>query len=336
MKIKKYKIPTIIEKHGQDHYLFATLNINEDIIVYKNIRITLYALIIFNFIVIIIAYILSKYITNPLKKLNKEMDKVSNGNYDINLKKRKDELGNLAKNFNKMAYNIKINNEKMLENLENKQTFIDNLAHEMNTPLTSIKGYAEILEKFDLNEEQKIKYLKYIQDESVRIRDMYKKLLVLAYKDDIEFKEIDFNKLINDLKIDLHDKLNNHNLIINNNCNIFYGDEVMISMCISNLVRNAINNSKENTNITINTYEDNKHKYIIVTDEGIGISKDNLNKIFEPFYRIDKNRSRSLGGSGLGLSIVKKIIEKHGGNIYIESELNVGSKFIIEFNKSRD
>ena len=347
-KIKDYKIPTIIEKHDQKHYLFAALNINEDIIIYKksiesvyhnmykNIRITLYTLITFNFIVIIIAYILSKYITNPLNKLNNEMDKISNGNYDINLKEGKDELGNLAKNFNKMAYNIKINNEKMLENLENKQTFIDNLAHEMNTPLTSIKGYAEILEKFDLNEEQKIKYLKYIQDESVRIRDMYKKLLVLAYKDDIEFKEIDFNKLINDLKIDLHDKLNNHNLIINNNCNIFYGDEVMISMCISNLVRNAINNSKENTDITINTYEDNYHKYIIVTDEGIGISEDNINKIFEPFYRIDKNRSRSLGGSGLGLSIVKKIIEKHGGNIYIESELNVGSKFIIEFNKSRD
>lgn len=348
LKIKEYKIPTIIEKHNQKHYLFAAFNINNDIIVYKksiesvyhnmykNIRITLYTLIIFNFIVIIIAYILSKYITNPLKKLDSEMDKISNGNYDINLKEGRDELGNLAKNFNKMAYNIKINNEKMLENLENKQTFIDNLAHEMNTPLTSIKGYAEILEKFDLNEEQKIKYLKYIQDEAVRIRDMYKKLLVLAYKDDIEFKEIDFNKLIKDLKIDLYDKLNNHNLIINNNCNTFYGDEVMISMCISNLVRNAINNSKENTNITINTYEDNYHKYIIVSDEGIGISEDNIEKIFEPFYRVDKNRSRSLGGSGLGLSIVKKIIEKHDGNIYIESKLKKGSKFILEFNKSRD
>lgn len=343
--IQEYKIPTIIEKHNKNHYLFAAFNMNDDIVVYKksiesiysnmykNIRISLYTIVITNIFIIIVAYLLSKYITNPLNKLNQEMKKISNGNYDIKLKEGKDELGELSKNFNNMAHNIKTNNEKMLENIENKQLFIDNLAHEMNTPLTSIKGYAEALENIDLNSEQKHKYLKYIQDESIRIRDMYKKLLIIAYNDDIEFIEIDFNKLINNLKIDLKDKLNNHHLIINNKCNSFYGDEMLISICLSNLIRNAINNSKENTNIIINTYELNNKKCIEIIDEGIGISKDNIDKIFEPFYRVDKNRSRNLGGAGLGLTLVKNIIDRHNGKIYVESKINEGSKFILEFNK---
>lgn len=348
LKIQEYKIPTIIEKHNKKHYLFAAFNMNDDIVVYKksiesiysnmykNIRISLYTIVITNIFIIIVAYLLSKYITNPLNKLNQEMKKISNGNYDIKLKEGKDELGELSKNFNNMAHNIKTNNEKMLENIENKQLFIDNLAHEMNTPLTSIKGYAEALENIDLNSEQKHKYLKYIQDESIRIRDMYKKLLILAYNDDIEFKEIDFNKLINNLKIDLKDKLNNHHLIINNKCNSFYGDEMLISICLSNLIRNAINNSKENTNITINTHELNNKKYIEIIDEGIGISKNNIDKIFEPFYRVDKNRSRNLGGAGLGLTLVKNIIDRHNAKIYVESKINEGSRFILEFNKNED
>ena len=346
LKIKEFKIPTIIEKHGNNHYLFAAYNMNDDVVIYKksiesiygnmykNIRISLYTIIITNIFIIIVAYFLSKYITKPLNNLEQEMKKISNKNYDIKLKEGKDELGLLAKEFNNMAYNIKTNNEKMLENIENKQLFIDNLAHEMNTPLTSIKGYAEALEKLDLDDDKKHKYLKYIQDEATRIRDMYKKLLILAYKDDIEFKEINFNNLIKDLKISLNDKLDNHHLIINNNCNIFLGDEMLISICLSNLIRNAINNSSENTNITINTYEKDNQKYIEIIDEGIGISKENINKIFEPFYRVDKNRSRKLGGAGLGLALVKNIIEKHNGNIYIESKLNKGSKFILEFNKN--
>lgn len=345
LNINEYTVPTIIEKHNKKHYLFASFNMNDDIVVYKksvesiyhnmyiNIIISLYTIIITNIFIIMIAYLLSKYITNPLKNLDNEMKKISDGNYDIKLKEGKDELGKLAHNFNNMALNIKENNNKMLENIENKQLFIDNLAHEMNTPLTSIKGYSEAIEKFDLTLEDRNKYLKYIQDESTRIKDMYKKLLILAYKDYIEFKEISFKKIINELKIDLNDKIKNYNLIINNNCDIFYGDEMLISICLSNLIRNATNNSKEKTNITINTYELDKHKYIEVIDEGIGISKENIDKIFDPFYRVDKDRSRSLGGTGLGLALVKNIINKHKGKINVESELNKGSKFIIEFEK---
>lgn len=332
------RIPTIVEIHNKKHYLFATFYLKDETLIYKksiesvysnmykNIKISIYVLFIFNIFVIIVSYILSKYITNPLKKLDNEMEKISNGNYNIKLEERKDELGKLAHNFNNMAYSIK-------ENIDNKQIFIENLAHEMNTPLTSIKGYAEAIEKFDISIDDKNKYLKYIQDESTRIKDMYKKLLILAYNDNIEFKIIDFNKIITDLKIDLKDKLNNHNLIIKNSCNYFLGDEILFSICLSNLIRNAINNSSNNTNIIINTYELGNYKYIEVIDEGIGISKENINKIFEPFYRIDKNRSRNNGGSGLGLSLVKNIIDKHNGKIYVESELNRGSKFIIQLKK---
>ena len=109
------------------------------------------------------------------------MVKLSKGDYKINLKESNSEFGKLAKSFNKMSKELEKRNNDLIESANNKQLFIDNLSHEMNTPLTSIQGYAELLQKANLTEEQKDKYLTYIQSESKRISDMYKKLLLLSY-----------------------------------------------------------------------------------------------------------------------------------------------------------
>ena len=222
----------------------------------------------------IIAYIISKTLTKPLVKIQKEMEKLSKGDYKINLKESNSEFGKLAKSFNKMSKELEKRNNDLIESANNKQLFIDNLSHEMNTPLTSIQGYAELLQKANLTEEQKDKYLTYIQSESKRISDMYKKLLLLSYKKnaDLDFK----NVIINALKI-------------------------------------------------------NDKKYIQVVDYGPGISKENIAKITEPFYRVDKVRSRKNGGAGLGLSICKSIMELHRGDLKIESDIGKGSIFILEF-----
>lgn len=254
----------------------------------------------------IIAYIISKTLTKPLVKIQKEMEKLSKGDYKINLKESNSEFGKLAKSFNKMSKELEKRNNDLIESANNKQLFIDNLSHEMNTPLTSIQGYAELLQKANLTEEQKDKYLTYIQSESKRISDMYKKLLLLSYKKnaDLDFKNVNISNVFSEIYKSQKNRLDSKNidLIINNQLENIYGDETLIIMCVSNLVKNAINVSDVNSKIIINALKINDKKYIQVVDYGPGISKENIAKITEPFYRVDKVRSRKNGGAGLGLS----------------------------------
>ena len=283
----------------------------------------------------IIAYIISKTLTKPLVKIQKEMEKLSKGDYKINLKESNSEFGKLAKSFNKMSKELEKRNNDLIESANNKQLFIDNLSHEMNTPLTSIQGYAELLQKANLTEEQKDKYLTYIQSESKRISDMYKKLLLLSYKKnaDLDFKNVNISNVFSEIYKLLKNRLDSKNidLIINNQLENIYGDETLIIMCVLNLVKNAINVSDINSKIIINALKINDKKYIQVVDYGPGISKENIAKITEPFYRVDKVRSRKNGGAGLGLSICKSIMELHRGDLKIESDIGKGSIFILEF-----
>ena len=296
----------------------------------------LYILAISIIVIAIIAYIISKTITRPLTRMQKEMKKLSKGNFNINLKEGHDEFGKLAKNFNNMSKELEKRNNELVESANSKQLFIDNLSHEMNTPLTSIQGYAELMQKANLNDEQKQKYLKYIQDEGKRIQDMYKKLLLLSYKknSDFEKKDVAMTEVFSEVEDTFKERLNDAEmeLIINNQLSTIYGDETLIIMSISNLIKNAMNVSDKNTKIMVNAFSMNNKKYVQVVDQGPGISEENIKKITEPFYRVDKVRSRKNGGAGLGLSICKSIMDMHGGKLLIESELGKGSIFTLEFN----
>ena len=349
LNVSDNKYNLLVEEHNDSHFVFISYKLNDDILVYykniesvyenyeHNINLSITLLIILSILFLIVSYIISKLITIPLNNMAKEMDKISNKDYNIKLKEGNDEIGIVAKKFNEMSKKIEENENELIKYIESKQMFIDNLAHEMNTPLTSIKGYAEALEKFDLSEDKKVKYLTYIQSESDRILDMYKKLLFLSYKSNVDFEleNISIDKVMNIIKDDLKERLDDHKtkLIIDNKCNDFKGDEIMFVMAISNLIKNALNNSDNGTNVYVNTYDKKDKLYIEVVDEGIGISKDNISKILEPFYRVDKNRSRKNGGAGLGLSLVLRIMELHNGELKIESEEGKGSKFILIFNK---
>lgn len=323
-------------KIGPNNTLVYEKNIAEIFEIRENlVKICIATIGIGLLIIALIAYIIAKTITRPVDDMQLEMYRLSKGDFSIELKEGKDEFGILAKSFNKMSKEIENRNNELMEQAISKQLFIDNLSHEMNTPLTSILGYAELMEKANLSEEQRIKYLRYIEEESKRIMDMYKKLLLISYKknSDLEKKEISLVKVFEEVEVNLRHKLNENKieLIINNQLNQMYGDETLIIMCVSNLVKNAINVSKENDKIIINAFEMDKKYYIQVVDQGTGISKEDIKKIIEPFYRVDKVRSRKNGGAGLGLSICKSIVEMHGGELKIESELGKGSIFILEF-----
>ena len=150
---------------------------------------------------------------------------------------------------------------------------------------------------------------------------------------DLDFKNVNINNVFSEIYKTLKERLDSKNidLIINNQLENIYGDETLIIMCVSNLVKNAINVSDVNSKIIINALKINDKKYIQVVDYGPGISKENIAKITEPFYRVDKVRSRKNGGAGLGLSICKSIMELHKGDLKIESDIGKGSIFILEF-----
>ena len=156
-----------------------------------------------------------------VKDVSKEMSKLSSGNYNISLKEGKDEIGILSKEFNNMSKELERRNKELLELIDSKQLFIDNLSHEMNTPLTSILGYSTLLESARLDDEQKMKYLHYIQDETKRINEMYKKLLVISYKENnnIDKVMINIDNLIYEVLEELNSKINSNNIkvIIDNN-----------------------------------------------------------------------------------------------------------------------
>ena len=326
----------ISSRLNDDIILVYEKDIGEIFILRENlIKICLFTMLIGIFIIALIAFIIAKTLTKPLDDMQLEMYRLSRGDFNIELKEGKDEFGILAKSFNKMSKEIESRSIELLELASSKQLLIDNLSHEMNTPLTSILGYAELIEKANLSEEQRVKYLRYIQEESKRIMDMYKKLLLISYKKntELEKKDIDLFKVFNEVEVNLRQRLaeNKIELIINNQLNEVYGDETIIIMCVSNLVKNAINVSKENDKIIINAFMMDKNYYIQVIDQGSGISKEDIKKITEPFYRVDKVRSRKNGGAGLGLAICQSIMEMHGGRLKIESELGKGSIFILEF-----
>lgn len=324
-------------KLGDGRYISIEKNINS---IYQKrkdlINNCLYILGISLILIALIAYVISKTLTRPLTRMQKEMKKLSKGNFNINLKEGHDEFGKLAKNFNNMSKELEKRNNELVESANSKQLFIDNLSHEMNTPLTSIQGYAELMQKANLNDEQKQKYLKYIQDEGKRIQDMYKKLLLLSYKknSDFEKKEVEMNEVFAEIDDTFKERMKDAKieLIINNQLDYISGDETLIIMSISNLIKNAMNVSDKNTKIMVNAFSMNNKKYVQVVDQGPGISEENIKKITEPFYRVDKVRSRKNGGAGLGLSICKSIMDMHGGKLLIESELGKGSIFTLEFN----
>lgn len=350
LTVKNDAFVSKIVQEEDNYYVYVSTSFNSDIskkivgikditYIYENqSELKIYGIIIISaatIFITLLSFIISKKLTKQLEHIADGAKKISSGNYNVNFKEGHDEFGKVSEAFNKMVGDISSRTNELINLVESKQTFIDNLSHEMNTPLTTIQGYAEYIERANISPENQTKYLQYIQEESKRIQDIYKKLLLLSYKkkNDLEIINHDFNLIIEEVEQQVSQKLSEKNikLIINNKLNNLECDKTLVQLAISNLILNAFNVSKPNSQIIVNCYEDTNKK-IEVIDFGIGISQENIDKILEPFYRVDKARARENGGAGLGLSICKNIMEMHNGSIKIESEIGKGSKFILIFN----
>lgn len=220
-----------------------------------------------------------------------------------------------------------------------RSQFVANVSHELKTPLTSIKGFSETLRFVD-DDVTKNKFLDIIDKETERLTLLINDILILSNienmnsmkNDEFRPNEIIY-EAINMVKKEAADK----NIKITTNCCFdkpLIGDSNKFYQIILNLLANAIKYSNNDSNIDLITKEDKGKFIMVVKDEGIGIPKEDLPRIFERFYRVDK--SRTTRGTGLGLAIVKHIVKLFNGDIFVESKLGEGSKFTVVINNIKD
>ncbi|MCI2914660.1 two-component system histidine kinase PnpS [Staphylococcus hominis] len=229
-----------------------------------------------------------------------------------------------------------ITNLKKLENL--RREFVANVSHELKTPITSIKGFAETLIEGAKNDEQSLEvFLNIILKESNRIESLVMDLLDLSHieqQTEIETTYVNLSDLAHNTIHNLQTQAKYKNIAIKSeieNDVIIEAHEGKLSQVITNLLSNAINYSYENNKVIVRVYREDIKVNLEIQDYGIGIDKKDQKHIFERFYRVDKARSRDSGGTGLGLSITKHIVEALHGTIMVESELNKGSLFRVSF-----
>lgn len=287
----------------------------------------------------IFMFFMSRLITKPINTLIESTQKISLGQYSERVTiKSKDEFNVLSNHFNLMAQTIEDKiNVLEISNIE-KETFINNLTHELKTPLTSIIGYANLIRTSKYDEKLFFEAADYIYKEGKRLEQMAFKMMDLIYAKTQEIKLIPEKiiDIIDESKRLLFVKLNDKNidLIIEGKDCILDVDRDLIKIAICNLVENAIKASENNSKIYLKVSDLNNKTSISIMDSGSGIAKEHLDKIWQPFFVVDKARSRKSNGAGIGLSICKKIAEVHSAEIKINSELGKGTKVTLIFSNS--
>lgn len=225
--------------------------------------------------------------------------------------------------------------EDILKNAKLRQEFTANVSHELKTPLTSISGYSELIENGMTNEDDVVRFASEIHQNSSRLLTMINDIIKLSELDavdmQVQFEYVDLFEIakscVNMLKVNAD---NNHvTLHINGEHSIVKANKVMMEEVIFNLCDNAIRYNVANGRIDISVNKIDNNVVLTVKDNGIGISKENQERIFERFYRVDKSRSKSTGGTGLGLAIVKHIVSQHNAKMELESEIGVGTEIRV-------
>lgn len=295
---------------------------------------------------IVIAYIISKQITMPIKKLANKTKEITNGNFDVDIDiKSEDELGMLASDFKNMVETIKMqiktieNDRDNLRELSEKQkNFFDNVTHELKTPMTTIIGYSEIIKDNQFNDEKFFnKGINRIISEANRLNRMIVQLLDISKNTnknfDYELKKLNLSNIIINMCEDMTHKARKYNMSIDVDVEEkikIIANEDKIKEIIINLIDNSIKYGQVNSTIYVNAHINGKYVDISVTDSGDGIEESEIENILSPFYRVSKSESRELGSTGLGLAIVKSIVDSYNGKIDIKSEVNKGTKVSIK------
>jgi signal transduction histidine kinase len=286
--------------------------------VYKKI---LFVLIIVNGL---ISYLISLWITYPIKKVSRVAHKISNGSLHERVRiNSKDEIGRLAQDFNRMTDSLENKINELQDITHRQEDFIGSFAHELKTPLTSIIGYADIIRSQKLSPEMTVMSANYIVKEGNRLGALSLKLLemIVMQKQEMELKKVNVRQLLEEVKGLIYPILIKENITFQ----VMLEDAVLLLEpdLIKTVIINLIDNGKKAIDgigtITIRGKKENGGYSIYIQDSGKGIPKEELSRITDAFYMVDKSRAREQGGAGLGLAICAEIIKRHHGKMEFDS-----------------
>jgi len=277
-------------------------------------------------------WITTKDIVNPLKKLENCAKQISSGNLDFHLQSRSNnEIGRVMHSYEKMRYELKKSIDNQLEMEENRKQLLSNITHDLKTPITSIKGYVQGIRDGVANDPKKLsKYLDVIYTKSSDMDAMIDDLFFFSKldlrKETFNMDYVDIEHFYLSFMEELHLELDNKGVELVSECLTAKGLKVfMDSQKIKRVMLNIVSNSlkfmdKQHKLFNIVFAEQNEYLTVKIKDNGIGIEQNDLEKIFDRFFRTDPSRDKNTGGSGLGLSIARQIIEQHNGTIQANSK----------------
>ncbi|MGE6609657.1 ATP-binding protein [Peribacillus sp. NPDC076916] len=324
--------PFISDEENKGYvYMFKDTREVEDLIAQLN-RHFLLATALLLFFMLVIIYFLSKALTRPLISMKEATTKLSKGNFSVAVPVRShDELGELAQSIQSLADELNYLKKERNE-------FLASISHELRTPLTYIKGYADVARRKDLNDSERSRYLEIIHDESERLNRLLDELFNMARMDLNTFTISKETVQLSSFLRNIHEKVlpafTNERIQLNLECkdDLFIDiDPSRFEQVILNLLDNALKYSNEYTVTTIKATECLGRISISIIDQGVGIPPEDIPHIFDRLYRVEKSRARDTGGFGLGLSIVKQLVEIQGGTISVKSNLKQGTCFTITF-----
>lgn len=288
-------------------------------------------LFVFTIILSIVMVVFStKYLIKPISKLTTATKSLSNGDFNVELDiTRHDELGELSHSFLRMA--------RKLEQMDDmRKEFISNISHDIQSPLSNIKGYTNLLENESISLEERGHYVSIINDEIRRLSTLTKQLLLLAsldrHDDILKKKPFNVGQQIKELVRNYQWLVSEKGIMLSYSLpdTEIIGDTSLLHTVWDNLLTNAIKYNKPDGSIEISIEERGESILVTFKDTGIGLNNTEIERIFDRFYRADTARTRTTEGTGLGLSIVWTIIKLHDGHINVNNKEKEGTTFIVE------
>ncbi len=278
-------------------------------------------------------------------KLNKAAERIKEGDLNFTIKEEgTDELSELCNNFEEMRERLEISAKEKIRDEEEQKMLISNIAHDLKTPMTAIKGYSEgLLDGVADTREKQEDYLRTIIVKTSEMESLINELSIYSQIDTnripYDFQKINCMDYFDDCAADLKMDLDNRHMELEYKCLVnekvlMIADPEQLGRVINNIISNSVKyKSKRNSYIKMTVKDVGDYIQVEITDNGIGIHKKDLPYIFDRTYRADSSRQSATGGSGIGLAIVKKIIEEHGGKIWVKSKVGIGTTLTFVLRK---
>lgn len=276
-------------------------------------------------------YFLSGHVLKPLRNFSDKIEEVQAQNLaDSRIEENEvKELNRLSVSYNRML-------ERLSEAFEVQRQFTANAAHELRTPLSLIQVQLDLYNaaRHPGNDADTMQTIKMVTEQNDRLNKMVKTLLDMSELQTVGRDEvIAVDALVDEVLADLEPLAQEKNITLVENCkNItMRGSDILIYRMVYNLVENAIKYNHVDGQVIVTAYQEENHVHLSVEDTGSGIPEELKERVFEPFFRVDKSRSRELGGVGLGLALVREIVRVHDGSITVRSNPSGGTVFELQF-----